>query len=79
MPEMKGIELLEKVRNHAAMNLLPFVLVTTESELTNIVKIADLRVTDYITKPFDLNELKERIRNLINGLGLAQEAAGAKV
>ncbi|MCW9017637.1 MAG: ATP-binding protein, partial [Kangiellaceae bacterium] len=65
MPVLDGFELLEAVRNEMAICHIPVVLLTAkgdkESKLKGISGLAD----DYITKPFDIDELSQRLENLL--------------
>lgn len=65
MPNMDGQELLEAIRADASIAWLPVILLTAkashESRLDGLRSGAD----DYITKPFDVDELLLRVQNLI--------------
>lgn len=61
MPNMLGIDLLRKVRSEMQFKDLPFMLVTVESEPTQILEAGDAGVTDYIIKPFTADILKEKL------------------
>jgi two-component system, NtrC family, response regulator PilR len=56
MPDLSGIELLKKVKSiHPEM---PFVLITAFASANDAVEAMKLGAADYITKPFDLDELR---------------------
>jgi len=52
MPGMKGIELLSKVRGTPALQGLPFLMVSAESQPDYILEAIGRGVTNYLTKPF---------------------------
>lgn len=52
MPVLSGIELLEKIRGHEFYKETPFLLVTAEGEFRQVKKAMDLKVTEYVVKPF---------------------------
>lgn len=59
MPNMSGLEFLKLIRGSGAT--LPVVLVTTESEKERVVEAIQAGVTDYLTKPFDNDVLRDKI------------------
>lgn len=61
MPQMKGIELLAKVRNDPRFKDLPFLLITAESEKSQVIDALKLGVSNYIVKPFTSEQLKEKL------------------
>jgi CheY-like chemotaxis protein len=62
MPGLDGIEVLRKVRGHAFMTLQPYVLmVTSQARKEDVLAGLDAGANDYITKPFDLAELRARV------------------
>lgn len=63
MPGMKGIDLLKKVREDARFKKLPFLLITAESEKSQVIEAIKLDVSDYIVKPFTAQHLKDKLAN----------------
>ena len=63
LPEINGLELLRKLRkeNH----LLPIILLTARNMTMDKVTGLDLGVNDYITKPFEMDELLARVRSCL--------------
>ncbi|MCM5528634.1 response regulator transcription factor [Parasegetibacter sp. NRK P23] len=63
LPEMNGFELAERI---VSMNTkIPFLFLTARGEKTDRIAGLKLGADDYITKPFDIDELVLRIRNII--------------
>ena len=60
MPRMTGIEVLRTIRAEGSM--LPVLLLTAKSEIDDKVEGLDSGANDYLTKPFNSNELLARIR-----------------
>ncbi len=52
MPGMTGMEFLRAIRQDEQMAHIPFVLVTAEAQLYNILMAYRQQVDEYITKPF---------------------------
>ena len=60
LPGMSGIELLRRIRLQDAST--PVILLTAKSSVEDKVSGLDLGANDYITKPFQIEELLARIR-----------------
>lgn len=61
MPEMDGIETLEKIRSDDKIKNAQIIMLTASIDKDNIKKASMLGVKDYIKKPFMPNELIERV------------------
>lgn len=72
LPRLGGIELLRRVR--AGGNSLPVLILTARDATEDRISGLDAGADDYLVKPFDLNELKARLRAL-----LRRSAGRAKV
>ena len=66
MPIMDGHEMLERVRSHPDLKGTPVIMLTAYSDRGDITKVADLGISDYITKPFDFSELMEKISSALD-------------
>lgn len=64
MPKMMGIDLLKTVRRNPEWEFLPFILITTESEKTNILEAIASGVSDYVVKPFSVTILQNKIASV---------------
>jgi signal transduction histidine kinase/DNA-binding response OmpR family regulator/ligand-binding sensor domain-containing protein len=73
MPEMDGIELFMKLRDNEATSHILFVLLTGKADVEDKVQGLEHGVDDYISKPFDVTELRVRIGNLIENRKRLQE------
>lgn len=62
MPGMDGFETLEKIR---AENSLPILMFTSKNDSASKVRGLRAGADDYLTKPFDMDELIARIVSLI--------------
>ena len=74
MPGMDGFETLEEIRKE---NSLPILMFTSKND--SISKVRGLRAgaDDYLTKPFDMDELIARIASLIRRYTRFNHQAGA--
>ena len=65
MPGLDGIAFLERFRNLPGKGLVPVVIITADPEHSVRHRALELGATDYLTKPFDVVEVRARARNLI--------------
>lgn len=63
LPCKSGLEILHDIRANGLQS--PVLLLTARSEVNDKVTGLDLGADDYLTKPFDLTELKARARALL--------------
>jgi two-component system KDP operon response regulator KdpE len=59
LPDVDGLEVLRRVREFSAV---PIVVLTARDRQTDKVRALDLGADDYVTKPFDTEELLARLR-----------------
>ncbi|AET67685.1 response regulator with CheY-like receiver, AAA-type ATPase, and DNA-binding domains [Desulfosporosinus orientis DSM 765] len=71
MPGMDGLELLVKARD--LIPKLPVIIITAHGSIDTAIEAMKLGATDYITKPFDLNELKIIIKQALMVSRLREE------
>jgi len=63
MPSMNGLEFLELIRSSG--HKVPVIIVTGKSCLQYAEQCADLNVSGYINKPYDIYDLVKRIKNVL--------------
>jgi CheY-like chemotaxis protein len=51
MPGMDGLETLRRLKDQPASSSLPVITVTAQGDRQNMVKVVQLGVRDYVTKP----------------------------
>ncbi len=67
MPEMNGYEFVQEVRKDKAYDDLPLMMVTTETEMSQVVKALEAGANEYVMKPFT----KEMILEKLSMIGIA--------
>ena len=71
MPEMNGFEILQAVRADARYADVPLLMVTTETEMSQIMMALDHGANEYVMKPFTADILRDKL----DMLGLVPSAA----
>lgn len=72
VPKISGLMLLKEVRQYSITT--PIIIITAYQDTEHLQKGFDLGCDDYIKKPFDLEELKQRIKNLSKRFRIEDEA-----
>lgn len=62
LPDITGYEVCNKLRKNPLTRSAPIIMLTGMTGASDKMAGLDLGAVDYITKPFDLNELKAKIR-----------------
>jgi len=65
MPEMNGLELVQKVRAEEKYADLPIIMVTTEGGKTEVITALKAGVNNYIVKPFTPQVLQEKLEAVL--------------
>jgi len=65
MPEMDGIQLLERLDKEPGLKEIPVIVLSAMDDMDSVVKCIDLGAMDYLTKPFNSEILAARIRAVL--------------
>ena len=65
MPEIDGFTVAKRIREYENTSDTPILMLTALSQLNDKVKGFDIGVDDYLVKPFEIEELKVRVRALL--------------
>lgn len=65
MPEMTGIEMVEKLQCNTTTCHIPIIFLSSKADVENQNQGLKLGVDDYITKPFSASYLTTKIWNII--------------
>ena len=65
MPEMDGLQLLQRIRVMPGLAQLNVILCTSTTERDTVRKAAELNVTRYLVKPFQPTIVREQVRELL--------------
>lgn len=62
MPELSGFDVCKILKEDSELNLIPIIFLSGASEAESKITGLELGAVDYVTKPFDLFELRARVR-----------------
>src|SRR5262245_53679226 len=73
IPGLNGFEILRLARENPYTHAIPFIFISDRHLESDIMKAYELGALDYITKPFNLDFLTLKIRNLLRLLDARRE------
>ncbi len=65
LPDIDGYEVCRRLRTNTRTSHIPIIFLTQKDERSDKLQGLELGADDYITKPFDIEELKLRVQNAI--------------
>lgn len=73
MPGMDGIEVLEQLRDGGAPLPVPVIMLTAVKDKEQVVRALKLGASDYVVKPFDIQDLDTRIQRALAATSSAHD------
>lgn len=74
LPDMDGVEVIKKIRSWSNM---PIFVVSARNEIADKIVALDSGADDYLTKPFDVEELLARLRVIQRRIAMMQKEVNA--
>lgn len=65
LPDIDGFEVATRLRANRRTSNVPIIFLTEKSDRSDRLKGLELKADDYMTKPFDVQELRLRVRNIV--------------
>jgi CheY-like chemotaxis protein len=65
LPDLNGFDLLQKLKSHPQLKLMPVVVVTADAKPESVMRGLALGADGYITKPFDHNVLVRGVKAVL--------------
>lgn len=79
MPQLDGFELCERLKSDEKTRLIPIIMITALSDLSDKVKGIEVGADDFVTKPFNDTILFARIKSLLKTKYLNEELENAEM
>ncbi len=70
LPDIDGYEVCRQLRSHRRTARVPIIFLTERRERIDRLAGLELGAVDYVTKPFDIQELRLRVRNVLRRASL---------
>jgi two-component system alkaline phosphatase synthesis response regulator PhoP len=65
LPVMNGADVCKKTKNDEKLKHIPIILFTAQSDTMTAEKAKEFGANDYITKPFDPEELRGKVEEIL--------------
>lgn len=65
MEPLTGLQLLQEVRADPRLRALPFIMVTAENKVENVIAAKQAGVSNYVVKPFNAETLRGKIEKVL--------------
>jgi two-component system, chemotaxis family, chemotaxis protein CheY len=62
MPEMNGLEFVQAIRQDPRFRATPLMMVTTETEISQMAKALEAGANEYVMKPFTKDMIHEKLQ-----------------
>ena len=66
LPDIDGYEVARRLRTDRRTSTIPIIFLTEKRDRADKLQGLEIGADDYITKPFDIQELRLRVRNALN-------------
>lgn len=66
MPNMDGMELIKRLKTSDETSFIPIILLTAKSAIESRLEAMEGGADDYVTKPFEPEYLRARVRNILH-------------
>ena len=66
LPDIDGYEVCSRLRQNMRTKFIPIIFLTQKNDRKDKLQGLELGADDYITKPFDIEELQLRVQNALN-------------
>jgi putative two-component system response regulator len=79
MPDMDGYEVCRRIKSEPKTSGIPIIFITSMNEVQNKTMGLELGAVDYITKPFEVMEVKARVKTHLSLILARRELANQNI
>ena len=65
LPKINGFEVCQRLKQDEATSSIPIIMLTAKGETSDKIEGIEIGADDYVTKPFNLDELKARVKAVL--------------
>jgi DNA-binding response OmpR family regulator len=65
LPRLDGVKVVKKLKDNPITNRIPIIITSGNSKKEMVVELIKLGIKNFITKPFDVNELNKKVQELL--------------
>lgn len=65
MPDINGLELISFLKKHPNYNDVPIIVISTERSDEDRKRAKNLGASDYLVKPFEMDDFRKKIKNYL--------------
>jgi len=73
MPDVDGLAVLKRLKNDPRTSHIPIIMLTAKDTLESETEGLDFGADSYLTKPFNIGNLNQRIKNILNSRNRLRE------
>jgi CheY-like chemotaxis protein len=70
MPRMDGFQFLDFIQKEDGYENIPVIFITGNTDAASVLKAKQMGAKGYIAKPFDSNEVRKKIKDVLPALPL---------
>jgi len=68
LPDIQGLDVLKRLKANQATKHIPVLMLTGKNNMGDIENAFEIGADGYLTKPFDLARLGEKVKEMISGV-----------
>jgi len=65
LPKINGFEVCQRLKQDETTSSIPIIMLTAKGETSDKIEGIEIGADDYVTKPFNLDELKARVKAVL--------------